>query len=90
LYNTVFHIARALLFKDGIKEKSHWAVARYLEYEYVNKGKLDRKILLVLDSLRDYRHESQYSVNEFEIEIDFEDYLETCKRFIERVKQLTL
>ncbi|MCP8321946.1 MAG: HEPN domain-containing protein, partial [archaeon] len=47
-YNTVFHAARALLFKDGIKEKSHWAVARYLEYEYVNKGKLDRKILLAI------------------------------------------
>ncbi len=86
LYNAYFHVTRALLFKDGVKEKSHYAVARYLEYEYVDKGKLNRNFLLVLDAMRDHRHESQYAVDEIEIEIDFEGYIETCKKFIEIVR----
>ena len=41
LYNAFFHAARALLFKDGIKERSHFCVARYVESEYVLNNRLD-------------------------------------------------
>lgn len=83
LYNAMFHCTRALLFKDGVKEKSHYAVARYLEFVYIDKGQIDRKFLLVLDMLRDFRHESQYSLTTADIEMDWEDYLKSCKQFIE-------
>ncbi len=30
-YTSMFHIARALLYKDGVQEKSHYAVYFYLK-----------------------------------------------------------
>ena len=86
LYNAMFHCTRALLYRDGIKEKSHYAVARYLEYEYVNKGIIDRKYLLVLDILRDYRHESLYSLVTDDMYTDLKEHIESCRHFIEIVK----
>ena len=85
LYNAFFHSARALLFRDGVKEKSHYAVARYIEFIYVDKGLIDKKFLLALDMLRDYRHESQYALIEIDIDIDWSDYTETCEQFIQMV-----
>lgn len=37
LYNAYFHAIRALLYKDGVKERSHYCIARYLEEKYVKK-----------------------------------------------------
>ena len=83
LYSAMFHCTRALLYRDGIKEKSHYAVARYLEYEYVEKGIIDRKYVLVLDILRDYRHESLYSLITADADTDLKEYIESCRQFIE-------
>lgn len=58
LYNAFFHTARALLFKDGIKERSHFCIARYLEEKYVHKKLLNAKFLNYLDTLRDARHDT--------------------------------
>ena len=38
LYNASFHAARALLFRDGIKERSHYCVSKYIEDK--NKGEI--------------------------------------------------
>ena len=81
LYNAMFHCTRALLYQDGIKEKSHYAVARYLEYEYVEKKIIDRKYMLVLDILRDYRHESLYSLVTVDMDTDLKQYIESCRQF---------
>jgi len=40
-YMVFFHSARAILFFDGFREKSHFCVARYLEELYVKTGKLE-------------------------------------------------
>lgn len=88
LYNAMFHSTRALLYRDGIKEKSHYAVARYLEYEYVDKGIIDRKYVLVLDILRDYRHESLYSLVAAAIDTDLKGYIESCRQFIGIIKAI--
>jgi uncharacterized protein (UPF0332 family) len=88
LYSALFHASRALLFKDGVKEKSHYAVARYIEFEYVDKGLLEKRFLLVLDTLRDSRHESQYSLVDVEIEINWVEYFDTCRQFIKAVDDL--
>ena len=81
LYNAMFHCTRALLYRDGIKERSHYAVARYLEYEYVKKKIIDRKYMLVLDILRDYRHESLYSLVTIDMDTDLKEYIESCRLF---------
>jgi uncharacterized protein (UPF0332 family) len=88
LYSAMFHCARALLYRDGIKEKSHYAVARYLEYEYVEKGIIDRKYVLVLDILRDYRHESLYSLFTADVDTDLKEYIESCRQFTGIVKAI--
>lgn len=37
LYNASFHAARALLFRDGVKERSHYCVSKYIEEKYAEK-----------------------------------------------------
>lgn len=63
LYNAFFHVARALLFKDGIKERSHFCIARYIEEKYINTKLLNGDFLNYLDTFRDARHETQYSLD---------------------------
>lgn len=88
LYNAFFHAARALLFKDGIKERSHFCVARYLEEMYVNSKKLDKKFLSYLDTVRDIRHETQYSVDSVEIEENLDDIYNVCEDFINCIEKI--
>jgi len=38
----MFQGARALLFKDGCVERSHYCVVEYLKRHYVQSGKLDQ------------------------------------------------
>jgi len=61
-YLAMFHAARAILFRDGVREKSHFCVARYLE-RYVEEGDLDRKWVDLLDRIRDIRHSGQYDLD---------------------------
>ncbi len=88
LYNAFFHTARALLFKDGIKERSHFCIARYLEEKYVHKKVLNAKFLNYLDTLRDARHETQYSLDITEIEIDLGAAIGICREFMKVVEGL--
>ncbi len=88
LYNTFFHTARALLFRDGIKERSHFCVARYLEEKYVVKGLLKEDFLDHLDALRDARHETQYSLEIPAMEIDMDMAVEVCRGFMKAVEGL--
>ncbi len=88
LYNAFFHTARALLFKDGIKERSHFCIARYLEEKYVHKKLLNTTFLNYLDTLRDARHETQYSLDITEIEIDLGTAIGICREFMKVVEGL--
>ena len=47
IYFAMFHAARAVLDGDGIREKSHFCVEKYLE-SYVSSGTLERNGLLFL------------------------------------------
>lgn len=88
LYNAFFHAARSLLFKDGIKERSHFCVARYVEEKYVKTKLLPIKFLNCLDLLRDIRHDTQYSLDEVIFEEDLEELTEICKQFISAAERL--
>ncbi len=52
-YLAMFHAARAVLFRDGWREKSHFCIARYQEEKYARAGKLERVWIDVLDRLRE-------------------------------------
>ena len=61
-YLAFFHAARALLFKDGWREKSHACISAYLREFYVKRGILDVKWVRYLDYVRTLRHQAQYDV----------------------------
>ena len=88
LYNAFFHTARALLFRDGIKERSHFCIARYIEEKYVCEGLLNADFLSYLDALRDARHETQYSLDVISLEIDMNAAVGICREFMKAVEGL--
>lgn len=88
LYNASFHAARALLFRDGVKERSHYCVCKYIEENYQIKELVTMQQAVVLDSLRTKRNDIQYSLEQPEIEEDFNEIFGEVSAFIERVKEI--
>jgi uncharacterized protein (UPF0332 family) len=58
-YQSMLHAARAITFKDGIKERSHLCVILYLKERYRQDPTM-LKHLNLLDSYRISRHEIVY------------------------------
>ncbi len=87
-YLTMFHSARAVLFRDGYREKSHACVARYLEETYVRTGKLESRWVSLLDHARELRHEGQYDTVFMATKQEAEKAISTAKEFTERMKAL--
>lgn len=58
-YSSMFHAARALLFKNGYKERSHFALIQVLKEKYKGNYQFQR-FLETLDSYRISRHAIQY------------------------------
>ena len=87
-YLVMFHSARAILFFDGFREKSHYCVARYLEEKYVKKNLLENKWVELFDHYRELRHDDQYSISFFATKEEAENILKTAKEFVERMNEL--
>lgn len=87
-YLAMFHSARAVLFRDGWREKSHFCIARYLEEMYVKKGKLEREWIDLFDRLRETRHADQYDVSYFATREEAESALNIAFEFVERMEKL--
>jgi uncharacterized protein (UPF0332 family) len=62
-YTGMFQAARALLFGDGIFERSHACVVAYLREHYVKEHLLEINFVAWLDALRAVRHESLYGLD---------------------------
>jgi len=86
-YMVMFHSARAILFRDGVSEKSHFCIARYLE-KYVEKNLLEEKWVFLLDRIRDIRHMDQYSLHHSATEEESISALNSAKDFFKRMKKL--
>lgn len=87
-YLAMFHSARAILFFDGFREKSHYCVARYLEEKYVAKRLLERKWVELLDHSRELRHDDQYAISFLATEGEAESAMKAAKEFVERMTKL--
>lgn len=87
-YLAMFHSARAILFLDGYREKSHVCVARYLEEQYVNKKKLEKKWVELLDHHREIRHDDQYDLSFYSSDDEAKEALESAGQFLQRMKHL--
>ncbi|HEC77357.1 MAG TPA: HEPN domain-containing protein [Thermoplasmatales archaeon] len=85
-YTSMFHSARALLYKDGMQEKSHVCIVLYLKEKYSNE--IPYYLIQSLDSFRKERHEALYGLD-FEVrEKDVMLAIKDAEEFIEVVKKL--
>lgn len=88
-YASMFHAARALLFRDGIVEKSHYCLVVYLREKYVKTGKLPAGIVTVMDAMREERQDVMYGLEEVTIkEGDEKLALENARHLIAAVRKL--
>jgi uncharacterized protein (UPF0332 family) len=88
LYNSIFHAARAILFKDGIKERSHYCVSKYIEDKYQQKELFTLKQTIILDSLREKRNHIQYSVYQTRITENLDELYNEAEEFLEKTKEI--
>ena len=86
-YTSMFQAARAILFHDGVIEKSHACVVAYLREFYASK--LGQNVINWLDTYRLERHESFYGLEKSTIdENEAEDALDKSEKFLETVQQI--
>ena len=85
-YTSMFHSARALLYKDGIQEKSHTCLILYLKEKYANS--IPYYLIQSLDYFRKERHEALYGLD-FEVkEKDIALALKDAEEFITVVEKI--
>lgn len=84
-YNAMFQCCRALLFKDGIVEHSHYCAIKYIREKYANTelGGLAE----ILDNYRQSRHILQYEGDKVS-EKEARNALEDAKKLIEKTRKI--
>ena len=88
-YTGMFQAARALMFKDGIFERSHACVVEYLKVNYAKKHILDINFINWLDTLRVERHETLYGLDLIDVTKDeAEDSYKKAVRFIDKIANI--
>jgi uncharacterized protein (UPF0332 family) len=86
-YMAVFHSARAVLFRDGVREKSHYCIGLYLQ-RYVEDSTLEEDWPMLFDRIRSVRHADQYSFMALPTVEEVQAGIDLAERFIERMERL--
>jgi len=84
VYTAMFHASRAILFRDGIKERSHICVIEYLRVKYPDLG----EYVAVLDNYRQSRHTMLYGIDVDILSDDAEEGIRSAADFIEKVESI--
>ena len=84
IYTSMFHAARAILFRDGFKERNHVCVIAHLRKNYPAL----REHLKVLDSYRRARHSALYGIDAEEDPEEAVHGIELAEEFILEVKKI--
>ena len=85
-YTSMFHLSRALLYKDGIQEKSHICLVLYIRENYSNK--IPPYLINSLDSFRKERHETLYGLDFIETKKDAELSIQDAEQLLNAVKKI--
>jgi uncharacterized protein (UPF0332 family) len=85
-YMSMFHAARALLYNDGIQEKSHYAISIYLREKY--SSKIPLPVINFLEIHRTERHEAMYGLEYQPEKDDAELALKDAEIFIREIKKV--
>lgn len=83
-YTSMFHAARALLFRDGFKERSHLCVISYIEENYPELRDYAKEV----DHYRQSRHTALYDLDSFQTSAEAEVSIESAKAFKDKVTGL--
>ncbi len=81
-YSSMFHAARAVLFRDGIKERSHECIPVYLKEKYPQLETAAN----ILDSYRRFRHDAIYGLDFTIDDKEAKAALDSAKEFLETIK----
>ena len=84
IYTSMFHAARAILFRDGFKERNHVCVIAYLRKKHPQL----REHVKVLDSYRRARHSALYGIDAEEDPEEATHGIELAEGFIVEVKKI--
>ncbi len=85
-YAAMFDAGRALLFRDGYREKSHACVARYLEVNYPKR--IGSSFIHLLDQYRVKRHKVMYSGDYYPTTEEARNLVNFAEEFIVLVGKL--
>ena len=82
-YTAMFHAARAILFRDGVKERSHECIPIYIKESY---PQLER-IANTLDAYRRFRHNAIYGLDLTLDETEARAALDSARELLEEVRR---
>ena len=83
-YTSMFHSARALLFKDGVKERSHICIVSYLREKYSELRRLSNQ----LDAYRRNRHNTLYSLDFLISKNEAKQAIDDSEQFYKQIKTI--
>ena len=86
-YMGYFHAARAVLFRDGVREKSHYCIGVYLE-SYREMGMLEDEWVLQFDRMRGLRQNDQYGLGARPTFEEVRQAVADAGKFIQRIELL--
>jgi uncharacterized protein (UPF0332 family) len=85
-YTGMFHAARAMLYRDGIQEKSHFAISVYLKEKY--KDKISQGVLNSFTVHRIERHDALYGFEYEAGEEDARSAIKDAEIFLKEIEKL--
>ena len=83
-YTAMFHAARAILFKDGVKERSHECIPIYINEIYPRLV----RVANTLDSYRRFRYNVMYGLDVFLDEDEARAALKAAKETLLEIEKM--
>lgn len=84
VYTSMFHAARAILYRDGLKERSHICIVAYLRERYPGLANHAN----VLDGFRKGRHAALYGIEAVDTMEDAAQGIKSAASFLKAAKSL--
>ena len=86
-YTSIFHSCRALLFRDGIQEKSHYATYIYIKEKY--KNKIPKELINTFYHYQLERHNILYGLEKTNLsKEESEEAILSSEDFLIKVKSI--
>ncbi|MGB2762277.1 MAG: HEPN domain-containing protein [Minisyncoccales bacterium] len=87
IYYSMFHSARALLYFENFRERSHFCLNQAIRELYVKQGKIDVFFLEALSETKSLREAADYYGDYSGI--NAKKLLKMAEKFIEKTKEIT-